>query len=71
MCKLDVLSLSWLKTCFVFYSNLQNDILTENTHTVEIKVDPPADENAANTISGNDAVVLPKLLMLNHLPLGI
>ncbi|KAM8771482.1 myozenin-2b isoform X2 [Acanthopagrus latus] len=29
-------------------AQLNNDILTENTHTVEIKVDPPADGNAAN-----------------------
>lgn len=63
MRKLDVLSLGWLNTCSELYSNLQNDILTENTHTVQIKVDPPADGNAANTLSGNDAVLLLGLLM--------
>ncbi|XP_076585167.1 myozenin-2b [Chaetodon auriga] len=29
-------------------AQLSNDILTENTHSVEIKVDPPANGNAAN-----------------------
>lgn len=30
----------------------QSGILTDGTHTVEIKVDPPAD-NQENTVSGN------------------
>ncbi|XP_073329978.1 myozenin-2b [Pagrus major] len=40
-------------------AQLNNNILTENTHSVEIKVDPPADGNAANqenTALGNIAV---------------
>lgn len=41
---------------FLLLSNFQNDLLTENTYNVEIKVDPPADGNAADTVSGNDAV---------------
>nr|XP_046273539.1 myozenin-2b isoform X2 [Scatophagus argus]XP_046273546.1 myozenin-2b isoform X2 [Scatophagus argus] len=39
-------------------AQLNNDILTENTHSVEIKVDPPADGNAANqnsTVSDTSA----------------
>lgn len=36
----------------------QNDVLNENAVTVEIKVDPPADNAPANTnnaaVSGND-----------------
>lgn len=38
-----------------FLSDFQNDILTENMYNVEIKVDPPAEGNAADTVSGNDA----------------
>lgn len=43
----------------MLYFLLQNDILPENMHTVEIKVDAPADGNTVNqesTISGNNAV---------------
>lgn len=39
----------------------QNDVLNENTVTVEIKVDPPADDAAANT--NNTAVSGKGLLM--------
>lgn len=56
------------KTLLVLYSVLQNDILTDNTHTVEIKVDPPADGNAANTensASGNYSVQSVRLFVLN------
>lgn len=39
----------------------QNDVLNENTVTVEIKVDPPADDVAANTnnaaVSGKDLIL--------------
>lgn len=47
---------------------MQNDILTDNTHTVEIKVDAPADGNTAhpeNTASGNYVVQLVRLFMSN------
>lgn len=49
-------------TYSVLYFNcsvLQNDILAQNAHIVEIKVDPPADGNAATpeiTVSGKYAV---------------
>lgn len=33
-------------------SNFQNNVLNENTVTVEIKVDPPAEDDAANTTNG-------------------
>lgn len=36
-----------------FQANLQNDIGPENAFTVEIKVDPPADGNEAQTVTGN------------------
>ncbi|XP_030280267.1 myozenin-2b isoform X1 [Sparus aurata] len=42
-------------------AQLNNNILTENTHSVEIKVDPPADGNAANqenTASENASAIL-------------
>lgn len=32
--------------------NFQNNVLNENTVTVEIKVDPPAEDDAANTTNG-------------------
>lgn len=51
-------------TCTGLYSVLQNDILTGNTHTVEIKVDAPTNGNTANpgsTVSGNYAVQLVNL----------
>lgn len=38
----------------VLCSLFQNDLLNENTVTVEIKVDPPAEDAAANA---NDAAV--------------
>ena len=47
----------------MLYSDLQNDMLTGGTHTVEIKVDPPADgnadgsANADNTVTGTDAIL--------------
>lgn len=51
-----MLCLSRSKHYPYFLSNFQNDILTENTYNVEIKVDPPTEGNAADTVSGNDAV---------------
>lgn len=42
----------------VLYFCLQNDILAENAHTIEIKVEAPTSgeaDNAENQVSGNDA----------------
>lgn len=45
----------------VLCSHFQNDLLNENTVTVEIKVDPPAEDDAANAnnaaVSGEDLFI--------------
>lgn len=54
----------------LLYSVFQNDILAENTHTVEIKVDAPAQGSTANaetTASGNDAPEEVQLFVLSHI----
>lgn len=42
-------------------STFQNDLFNENAVTVEIKVDPPAEDDAANTqnaaVSGEDLLM--------------
>lgn len=48
----------------VLCSHFQNDLLTQNTVTVEIKVDPPAEDDAANA---NNAAVPGEDPLMNQL----
>lgn len=67
----QLISCAKLSVCSaLLYSVFQNDILADNTHTVEIKVDTPTHGNTADadtTASGNNAPEEVRLFELGHM----